>query len=188
MQDDSLSTARMRCLARLARPTAHEVRGALSALHVHLELLAGALDTDDPAVQERRARHLAVMKEECGRLHRVTDAFLTLAMPDPSVDADTGSLVASIVEAVRPLATARRVLLDATHVVPGRCASSEREAWRQHLLDVLVETLAAATSGTSVRVEPAPGGRGVRVQAADGACVDVPLPVTENPVEDPADA
>src|SRR5262245_19565784 len=153
MHDDSLSTARMRCLARLARPTAHEVRGALNSLHVHLELLAGALDTDDPAVQERRARHLAVIKEECGRLQRITDAFLTLAvLPDPSVDADAGSLVAGIFEAVRPLATARRVLLDATHVAPGRCAASEREAWRQHLLDVLVETLAAAISGTSVRV------------------------------------
>lgn len=177
LHNDAVSTARMRSLARLARPTAHEVRGALSTLHIHLELLAGVLDTDDAAVRERRERHLAVLKEECGRLQRVTDAFLALAaLPDASADTDVAALVAGIVDAVRPLAIARRVRLESTPVAPWQCAGAELEVWRQGLLDVLVEMLATATSGSTVRVDPAPGGRSVRVQGAAGDCVDVLLP------------
>lgn len=182
LHNDAVSTARMRSLARLARPTAHEVRGALSTLHIHLELLAGVLDTDDAAVRERRARHLAVLKEECGRLQRVTDAFLALAaLPDASADTDVAALVAGIVDAVRPLAIARRVRLESTPVAPWQCAGAELEVWRQGLLDVLVEMLATATSGSTVRVDPAPGGRSVRVQGAAGDCVDVPLPALLDP-------
>ena len=175
--DDPVSTARMRSLARLARPTAHEVRGALSALHIHLELLAGALDTDEAAVRERRARHLAVVKEECGRLQRVTDAFLALAaLPAASADADAATLAAGVVEAVRPLAITRHVRLESTPVAPRPCAGAQIEVWRQHLLDALVETLAAAASGSTVRVDPAPDGRSIRVQGSEGGGVDVPLP------------
>jgi signal transduction histidine kinase len=178
MVDNAVSTARMQILARLARPTAHEVRGALSALHIHLELLAGALDTDDAAVRERRARHLAVLKEECGRLQQVTDAFIALASL-ADVDADVRTVVAGVVEAVRPLAITRQVRLEAAPVMQGTCRGSELEASRQRLLDVLVDILASATAGSAVRIEPGPRGRSVRVHGADGACVDVPLAASQ---------
>jgi signal transduction histidine kinase len=178
MVDNAVSTARMQILARLARPTAHEVRGALSALHIHLELLAGALDTDDAAVRERRARHLAVLKEECGRLQQVTDAFIALASL-ADVDADVRTVVAGVVEAVRPLAITRQVRLEAAPVMQGTCRGSELEASRQRLLDVLVDILASATAGSAVRIEPGPRGRSVRVYGADGACVDVPLAASQ---------
>src|SRR5262245_5727826 len=179
--DDAVASARMQCLALLARPTAHEVRGALSTLHIHLELIAGALDTDDATVRNRRARHLAVLREECARLQRMTDAFIGLAaLPDRPGDSDFGTIVAGVLEAVRPLATTQRVKLEAAPVSPGRCPGAELEASRQRLLDALLQTLGAAAAGSVVRVEPSSGGRGVRVQGADGGCVEVSLPASRS--------
>jgi signal transduction histidine kinase len=180
LHDDALATARMRSLARLARPTAHELRGALSALYIHLELLAGALDGDDTAVCERRQRHLEVVREECRRLQRIVDAFLTLAaLPDGAAELDLGVLVNAVVEAVRPLAAARRVRLEAPAWAPGGCTGPQAEGCRQRLLDVLLDALVAARPGSTVHVDPVPDGRSVRVQGADGACVDVTLPAPE---------
>jgi signal transduction histidine kinase len=180
LHDDVLAIARMRSLARLARPTAHELHGALSALYIHLELLAGALDSDDTAVRERRQRHLEVVREECRRLQRIVDAFLTLAaLPDGAAELDLGVLVNAVVEAVRPLAAARRVRLEAPAWAPGGCTGPQAEGCRQRLLDVLLDALVAAPPGSTVHVDPVPDGRSVRVQGADGACVDVTLPAPE---------
>src|SRR5262245_25546352 len=177
--DDAVASARMHCLARLARPTSHEVRGALSALNIHLELLADALDTDEAAVRDRRTRHLAVLRDECARLQRVIEAFIALAaLPDRPGDSDFGTIVSGVLEAVRPLAVTRRVQLEATPVSPGMCPGTELEASRQRLLDALVETLGAASAGSVVRIEAAPGGRSVRVQGADGASIEVSLPAS----------
>jgi signal transduction histidine kinase len=177
LADDAVPSARMRSLTRLARPTAHEVRGALSALHIHLELLASALGADESALRERGARYLGVLKDECARLQRLTEAFLALAaLPDAPADGDTATLVAGVVEAVRPLATTRRVRMEATPVAPKPCPGPVLEVGRQRLLDVLIEAITVAVPGSAVHVDPAPGGGGhVQVRSADGACVDVPL-------------
>ena len=168
----------MRSLARLARPTAHEVRGALSAIHIKLELLGGTLAADDEAARP----HLAGLKEQCKRIRHLTDAFLTLAaLPDDApADADAGTLVAQVVDAVRPLAAASRVALESAPVAPQLCAGAGIEACRQRLLDVLIEALAGATAGSTIHVGPAAGGGAVRVRDAAGACTDVALPTVEN--------
>lgn len=179
--DDTVFSARMRSLARLARPTAHEVRGALNALTMHLELLAGSLDAGAPAVRERQGRHVAVLRAQCARLQHLTDAFLALAaLPDTPADADTAVTVTGAVEAVRPLAATRHVRLEATPVTSQKCTGPALESWRQRLLDALCEAIVAADSGSEVHVEPAPGGRSIRVRGADGSCADVPLPTEAN--------
>ncbi len=179
-RDDAVFSARMASLSRLARPTAHEVRGVLNALTLHLELLAVSLDTGE-SVREPQRRHVAVVKEQCARLQRLTDAFLTLAaLPDAPDDTDTASVVARTVDAVRPLAATRQVNLEATPVPSKRCAGAALEGWRQELLDALLEAIAVADSGSSVQVEPAPGSGGVRVRRADGSCADVSMPPGEH--------
>ena len=175
--DENVCTARMCSLARLARPTAHEVRGALSAIHIKLELLGGTLAADEAAARQ----HLAGLKEQCKRIQHLTDAFLTLAaLPDAPADADAGTLVAQVVGAVRPLAAASRVALESAPVAPQLCAGAGIEACRQRLLDVLIEALAGATAGSTIHVGPAAGGGAVRVRDAAGACTDVALPTVEN--------
>jgi signal transduction histidine kinase len=174
--DDGTSSARMRSLARLARPTAHEVRGALSAIHIKLELLGG-LEGDESTTR----RHLAGLKEQCTRIQRATDAFLSLAtLSDTPADADAGTLVAQVVDAVRPLAAASRVALESTPVAPQLCAGAGIEACRQRLLDVIIEALAGATAGSVIHVGPFAGGGAIRVRDAAGACTDVALPPVEN--------
>src|SRR5262249_60533919 len=104
--DDAFTAARMRSLVCLARPTAHELRGALNAMQMHLALLSGVLDEppDAPTI-ERRRRYLDVVGDECRRLQGVVSAFLDLvAPPDRTGETDPASLVAGIVDAVRPLA------------------------------------------------------------------------------------
>jgi signal transduction histidine kinase len=180
MLDDDVSTARMRSLARLVRPTAHELHGALSALHIHLELLAGALDADDAALRERRQGYLEVLRQECGRVQRVADAFLALAtLTVGRADADPSAFVAGVVEAARPLATARRVRLEASAFPPRMGTGPQPEGCRQRLLDVLLDALAAAPPGSTVQVDPAPDGQTLHVRGADGACVEVTFPASE---------
>ena len=174
--DENVGTARMRSLARLARPTAHEVRGALSAINIKLELLGGTLAADEAAVRQ----HLAGLKEQCRRIERLTDAFLSLAaLSDAPADADAGTVVSLVVEAVRPLAAASRVALESAPIATRLCSGPEIEACRQRLLDVLIETLASATAGSTIHVEPVAGGSTVRVRDAAGACTDVALPTGE---------
>ena len=175
--DENVGTARMRSLARLARPTAHEVRGALSAINIKLELLGGTHAADEAAVRQ----HLPGLKEQCRRIQRLTDAFLTLAsLSEAPADADAGTMVALVVDAVRPLAAASRVTLESAPVAPQLCSGAGIEACRQRLLDVLIETLARATAGSAIHVEPVAGGGAVRVRDAAGACTDVALPTGEN--------
>ena len=175
--DENVGTARMRSLARLARPTAHEVRGALSAIHIKLELLGGTLAADEAAARQ----HLASLKEQCTRIQRLTEAFLTLAaLSEAPADADAGSVVSLVVDAVRPLAAASRVALESTPVAPQPCSGPGIEACRQRLLDVLIEALTNAAAGSAIHVEPVAGGGAVRVRDAAGACTDVALPTGEN--------
>src|SRR5262249_6620554 len=100
--DDAFTAARMRSLVCLVRPTSHELRGALNAMQMHLELLSGALDEPpDPQTVERRRRYLDVIGDECRRLHLVVSAFLDLvAPPERAGGTDPASLVSGIVDAV----------------------------------------------------------------------------------------
>jgi signal transduction histidine kinase len=175
-KDDAMTAARMRSLARLAAPTAHELRGALSALHLHLELLGGALDADDTAARERRQRYLRVLRAESGRLHRVTEAFLALAaLPAGPADTDLAALVDGVVEAARPLATACRVRLEASYPGPVRVTVPEPEACRQRLLEVLLPALTEAPRGSSLCVDLAPDGRRATIAVEGAPRADVTL-------------
>src|SRR5262249_45006929 len=175
--DEDVGTGRMRSLARLARPTAHEVRGALSAINIKLELLGRTLAADEAAVRQ----HLPGLKEQCRRIERLTDAFLTLAaLPEAPTDADAGTVVSVVVEAVRPLAAVSRVALESVPIAPRLCSGPGIEACRQRLLDVLIEAVANATAGSVIHVDPVAGGGAVCVRDAAGACTDVALPTVEN--------
>jgi len=174
--DDALIAARMQALTRLARPTLHELRGALSALQIHLELLAGALDTDDQATRERHQRYLAVLRDESLRLRSISEAFIGLAVlrSDPG-EIDAGVLVAEVVEAARPLAVARRVRLQGSSPATIVGVTREPEVYRQRLLEAIVDHLAVAPQGSAVSVAGDPDGRRVIVQDEAGSSTIVPL-------------
>jgi signal transduction histidine kinase len=176
--DDASTAARMRSLARLARPTAHEVNGALSAIQLHLELLATVLDDSaDPSVRERRARYLRVLSDESRRLGRLADAFLDLAVvPGGAAETDLAALVTGVVDATRPLAVARRVALELGQVAPRPRTLADREGCRQRLLDAVLDALVVARAGSTVRVGLLAEGEGATVEVeGDAGARVVPL-------------
>src|SRR5262249_30439957 len=117
------------------------------------------------------------VKEQCRRTPPLTAAFLPPApLPGAPADADAGTMVALVVDAVRPLAAASRVALESAPVAPQLCSGAGIEACRQRLLDVLIEAVARAPAGSAIHVEPVAGGGAVRVRDAAGACNDVALP------------
>jgi signal transduction histidine kinase len=175
--DDASTAARMRALAQLARPTAHELRGTLSSMTLHLQLLANALNEQgEQAFRARSERYLAVVRDECGRLQRIAEAFLDLvALPGNGGEVDLADVVRSVVDAVRPLAAGRRVRLELGECAPQACELPDREASRQRLLDAVLERLATAPAGSVVRLDLLPASRSVSVAVADAAPVHVGL-------------
>jgi signal transduction histidine kinase len=175
--DDASTAARMRSLAQLARPTIHELRGALSSMTMHLELIASALDGQDEASSRARlAGYLAVVRGECGRLQRIAEAFVGLAaLPGETGVVDLAALVGGVLDAVRPLAVARRVRLELGACAPQTCEVPDREAPRQRLLEAVLDVLGTAPGGSLVRVDLLPAAQRVSVAVDDEARVQVAL-------------
>jgi signal transduction histidine kinase len=175
--DDASTAARMRSLAQLARPTVHELRGALSSMTMHLELIASALDGQDEASSRARlAGYLAVVRGECRRLQRIAEAFVDLAaLPGGTGVVDLAALVGGVLDAVRPLAVARRVRLELGACAPQTSEVRDREAPRQRLLEAVLDVLATAPGGSLVRVDLLPAAQCVSVAVDDEARVQVAL-------------
>jgi signal transduction histidine kinase len=181
---DAATAARMRSLARLARPTAHELRGASNTLAIHLELLAGALEeSPDADARRRSARYLAVLREENRRLLGMANAFLEIAaLPGgPPGEVDLAALVSSVVRAVRPLATERRVQLESTDVAPIRRLVPDQEGCRQRLLDAALDALGEAPPGATVQVGLCPDGVHASVSVEGGAAAETLVPLAPAP-------
>jgi signal transduction histidine kinase len=144
---------------------------------MHLELLANALtEQDEQSARTRGQRYLAVVRDECGRLQRIAEAFLDLAaLPGGRQEVDLAALVRSVTDAVRPLAAGRRVRLELGECAPQTCELPDREASRQRLLDAVMELLATAPAGSVVRLDLVPASRGVSVVVADTTPVHVAL-------------
>jgi len=174
--DDAFTAARMRSLAQLARPTVHDLRGTLSSMTMHLDLLASALADHGDEARERGRRYIDVLRQECVRLQRSAEAFLDLASSAGEAgEVDVGALVSRVVDAVRPLASAHRVRLELAPCTANVCDLPERESSRQRLLDALFDVLAAAPPGSVVRMELVPAELGVRMTIDGAAPVHVSL-------------
>jgi signal transduction histidine kinase len=116
------------------------------------------------------------VRRECGRLQRIAEAFLDLAaLPGGTGGVDLAALVGSVLDAVRPLAVARRVRLELGACAPRTCEVPDREAPRQRLLEAVLDVLATAPGGSLVRVDLLPAEQRVSVTVDDGAPMQVSL-------------
>lgn len=177
MPDDGFGAARFLDLVRLARPTAHEVRGACSTMAIHLELTRSALGTvPDGALRDQLARHLDVLERERERLLAATQAFLALvATPGaPAEPVDVAALVHETIAALRPLAIERRVRLDLTGTSVPVEVTAPRERLRQQLLDLLLPALERAAEGAELSVRVAARGDAVAVTMDAAPALTIP--------------
>ncbi|HTN49980.1 MAG TPA: ATP-binding protein [Burkholderiaceae bacterium] len=153
---------------RFAADAAHELRTPLTALNLQVQLAERAASDDE------RARAFEKLRQGLRRATRLVQQLLTMARLDPDAAAspptviDTSTLVASVIEDLRPLAAERHINVT-PRVGSGDCRVTGSEDALRILLNNLVDN--------AIRYTPAGG----RVEAAiERAGDDVVVTVEDN--------
>jgi signal transduction histidine kinase len=138
--------ARLGALGELAARTAHEIRNPLTAIKLHLQLLAERLA---PAEAARVERVLA----EVRRLELVADTTLALGQDQPLATAptDLGGLAAEVVELMQPALAHRGIRIEARIASHGLRELDPRKL-KQVLLNLIINAADAAGDGGWIRV------------------------------------
>jgi signal transduction histidine kinase len=138
--------ARLGALGELAARTAHEIRNPLTAIKLHLQLLAEQLA---PAEAARVERVLA----EVRRLELVADTTLALGQDQPiaTTPTDLGALAAEVVELMQPALAHRGIRIEARIASRGLRELDPRKL-KQVLLNLIVNAADATGDGGRIRV------------------------------------
>lgn len=158
--------------ARLTRIVRHDLRGALNALHLHLELLTSS---DERVSDERRREQAAAIRTACGTVC----ALLPLAVEAlPPVDAETDVGVASLVESIamrlQPVVAARGLTI-ATDTLGGPAIRTALEHARARLVDALLDVLEKSPRGSTIQLSVDPERRRVLLTSSTGPGYEVDL-------------
>jgi heavy metal sensor kinase len=152
---------------RFTADASHELRTPLAALRTEVEVALGKpLGLDD------HRQLLGNLLEELGRLSRLTDQLLALSRRDAGVEhfdpATVGlhALVASVVDALRPLAEVKRVGLRLDAEGPVQVTGDEGQL-RQVFINLLDNALKYTPEGGVVTVRVGPRGQGGTVVVED---------------------
>ncbi len=156
-------------IARLAGSLAHEIKNPLSTIRLNMELLAEDLGEPETPVQRRAAKRVDVVRRECQRLQSLLDDFLNFAKVrrlhlEPT---DLNHQIDDVleffeleakeagVEIVRYLdPDLPRVMID-------------REAFRQALLNLIINAKQAMPNGGQLIVRTAADGGTVSIYLID---------------------
>lgn len=159
-------------IAKLAGGLAHEIKNPLSTIRLNMELLAEDLAELETPAGRRSLKRVEVVRRECGRLQSLLDDFLSYAKVrrlhlEPSdlnhqindlLDFFAPEAAESGVELVRYLdPELPRVMLD-------------REAFRQALLNLIINAKQAMPEGGQLVVRTVPEGGTVAVHLIDTGC------------------
>ncbi|HEX2476836.1 MAG TPA: ATP-binding protein [Lacipirellulaceae bacterium] len=159
-------------IARLAGGLAHEIKNPLSTIRLNMELLAEDLGEAQTPVQRRAAKRIDIVRRECQRLQSLLDDFLNFAKVrrlhlepsdlnhqiDDVLDFFAPEAAEAGVEIVRYLdPDLPRVLID-------------REAFRQALLNLIINAKQAMPDGGQLIVRTASQGDTVATYLIDTGC------------------
>jgi signal transduction histidine kinase len=159
-------------IARLAGGLAHEIKNPLSTIRLNMELLAEDLGEAQTPVQRRAAKRIDIVRRECQRLQSLLDDFLNFAKVrrlhlepsdlnhqiDDVLDFFAPEAAEAGVEIVRYLdPDLPRVLID-------------REAFRQALLNLIINAKQAMPDGGQLIVRTASEGDTVALYLIDTGC------------------
>ena len=159
-------------IAKLAGGLAHEIKNPLSTIRLNMELLAEDLAELETPAGRRSLKRVEVVRRECGRLQSLLDDFLSYAKVrrlhlepsdlnhqiDDVLDFFAPEAADAGVEIVRYLdPELPRVMLD-------------REAFRQALLNLIINAKQAMPDGGQLVVRTAAEGGTVAVHLIDTGC------------------
>lgn len=159
-------------IARLAGGLAHEIKNPLSTIRLNMELLAEDLGEAQTPIQRRAAKRIDIVRRECQRLQSLLDDFLNFAKVrrlhlEPS---DLNHEINDVLDFFAPEAKEAGVeivrYLDAD--LPR--VRIDREAFRQALLNLIINAKQAMPDGGQLIVRTAANGDTVALYLIDTGC------------------
>ncbi len=159
-------------IARLAGGLAHEIKNPLSTIRLNMELLAEDLEGTETPAGRRALKRGEVVRRECARLQSLLDDFLNFAKVrrlqlEPS---DLNHQIDDVLEFFAPEAkdgsieVVRYLDPELPHVM------LDREAFRQALLNLMINAKQAMPDGGQLVVRTAAQGDTVALYLIDTGC------------------
>ena len=147
---ESLHAARLEAARELAYGAGHEINNPLANIATRAQsLLLGEQDAE-------RRRRLATIVDQSFRARDMIGGLMLFARPPKAVpnDVDVDALLAAVMEAVAPLAGARRVRLESRCSVAALTAIVDRGQVTEALRAIVTNAVEAAVDGGSVVIAP----------------------------------
>jgi signal transduction histidine kinase len=163
---------RLAAMGELASAVAHEIRNPLNSIVMSAQRLRGEfLDETAPAGSESRGeleQLLGAVSSEARRINDIVQQFLEFARPPKLAprEADLGSEVQQLVDATRPLAMSRGVVLEAEVANAGMGVFDPAQL-RQALENLLRNAIEATPSSGKVVVTARSGPKGHSIEVRD---------------------
>jgi signal transduction histidine kinase len=159
-------------IARLAGGLAHEIKNPLSTIRLNMDLLAEDLDEAESPGARRALKRVEVVRRECQRLQSLLDDFLNFAKVrrlqlEPT---DLNHQIDDVLEFFAPEAAnggvevVRYLDPDLPRVM------LDREAFRQALLNLIINAKQAMPDGGQLVVRTASQGDTVAIYLIDTGC------------------
>jgi len=155
-------------LARLLGRLAHEIRNPLSSLDIHFQLLEEDLGGVQPALREKLAPRVEIIRGEMHRLKTIVERFLRLAGPS-ELDLEPiqfENVVGQVHELLRPEAESREVELR-VHLESLPLFMADPVRLMQALLNLVINSLQAVSPGGWIEIRAKRDDQTLRVQVAD---------------------
>jgi signal transduction histidine kinase len=159
-------------IARLAGALAHEIKNPLSTIRLNMELLAEDLGEPETPQQRRALKRVEVVRRECQRLQSLLDDFLSFAKVrrlqlEPS---DLNHQIEDALEFFAPEAHDAGIEI-VQYLDPDLPrVRLDREAFRQALLNLIINAKQAMPDGGQLMVRTAAQGDNVAITLIDTGC------------------
>jgi PAS domain S-box-containing protein len=153
-------SSRLAALSRLTSGVAHEIKNPLNAMALHLEVLKGKLDGEQPEVD--------VIAGEIKRLDSVVKTFLNFNKPvELQASAiDLSRLADQLIALVLPQAQARQIRIE-TGLEDGLLINGDADMLKQAILNVINNGLEAMQQGGRLTVHTGWDGQDCLLTIAD---------------------